>query len=123
MKDGGGVSSAMDNGRLTTLADLSRYPLARRSQYQRERGNGGTSDVVAFPKSSKAEKEGVMTDYSTLVVVFLMLPVLVQIFLPLLLLVGHGLIRMIKVVFWGPGEVDRTTILEEVSGDIHPSRT
>lgn len=64
-----------------------------------------------------------MTDYSTLVVVFLMLPVLMQIFLPLLMLVGHGLTHMIKVVIWRQAAVDGATDLEKVAGQVHPGRT
>lgn len=64
-----------------------------------------------------------MTDYSTLVVVFLMLPVLTQIILPLLMLVGHGLTWVIKVVIWRPSAVDGATDLEKEPGEIHLSRT
>ena len=43
--------------------------------------------------------EGVMTDYSELVILFLMLPAATQIILPLLTLIGFGLIRVVKTVF------------------------
>lgn len=63
-----------------------------------------------------------MTDYSTLVVVFLMLPVLTQIILPLLMLVGHGLVWLIKVVIWRLPAVDGATDLVKEPGEIHLSR-
>lgn len=63
-----------------------------------------------------------MTDNSTLVVVFLMLPVLTQIILPLLMLVGHGLVWVIKVVICRPPAVDGATDLVKEPGEIHLSR-
>lgn len=42
-----------------------------------------------------------MTDYSVLVVLFLMIPVAIQIVLPLLMLIGFGLIRAVRIMFGG----------------------
>ena len=43
-----------------------------------------------------------MTDYSELVIVFLVLPVLIQIILPLLMLIGFALVRAVSITFgWG----------------------
>lgn len=42
--------------------------------------------------------EGVMTDFSEIMVIFLMLPVLIQIIIPLLMLVGFGIIRAVGSV-------------------------
>jgi hypothetical protein len=42
--------------------------------------------------------EGVMTDFSELMATFLMLPVLIQIIIPLLMLVVFGLIRAVGSV-------------------------
>lgn len=42
--------------------------------------------------------EGDMTDYSGLMVLFLLLPVVVQIIIPLLMLVGFGLIYLLRTV-------------------------
>ena len=43
--------------------------------------------------------EGDMTDYYGLMVLFLLLPVVVQIIIPLLMLVGFGLIYLLRTVF------------------------
>lgn len=40
-----------------------------------------------------------MTNYSELVIFFLMLPVAIQIILPLLMLIGFGLLRVLRVMF------------------------
>jgi hypothetical protein len=111
----------MDNGRLATLTNMSNY-FGRRGTRKREKeAMGGQAASLLFPKSSKSEKEGAMTDYTTLVVVFLMLPVLMQIFLPLLMLAGYGLIQMIKMVIWRPPAVDGAADLEKVAGEaIYP---
>ena len=53
------------------------------------------------PTITNLELEDVIVEYSEILVVFLMLPVLVQILLPLLLLVGFGLIFMARSVFVG----------------------
>lgn len=42
--------------------------------------------------------EDVMTDYSEIVIVFLVLPVLMQIVLPLLMLMGFSLARAVSMV-------------------------
>ena len=49
----------------------------------------------------KQEMEDVMTDYSELVIVFLVLPVLMQIILPLLMLTGYCLTRAVSMVLGG----------------------
>ncbi len=50
--------------------------------------------------------EDVMTDYSEFVIVFLVLPVLVQIILPILMLIGFGLVRAVSITFgWGEAGV------------------
>ena len=59
-----------------------------------------------------------MTNYSEYMVFFLLLPVLTQIIVPLLMLVGFGLLRMVNLVFGAPevaeGRKDRTKIEEEL---------
>lgn len=59
-----------------------------------------------------------MTNYSEFMVFFLLLPVLTQIIVPLLMLVGFGLLRMVNLVFGAPevaeGRKDRTKIEEEL---------
>lgn len=46
----------------------------------------------------KQEMEDVMTDYSDFIIVFLLLPVLMQIILPLLMLMGFSLTHVVSVV-------------------------
>jgi len=46
-----------------------------------------------------------------------------QIVLPLVVLVGYGLIRLVRVVTWRTAAVDGATDLEKVAGEIYPSRT
>jgi hypothetical protein len=84
---------------------------------------GGQAAALLFPKVASPKKEVAMTDYSPLVVVFWMLPVLMQIVLPLVVLVGYGLIRLVRVVTWRTAAVDGATDLEKVAGEIYPSRT
>jgi len=43
--------------------------------------------------------EDVMTDYSEFIVFFLMVPVVIQIIIPLLILLGSGLIWGVRIVF------------------------
>lgn len=45
--------------------------------------------------------EGAMTDYSELVIYFFMIPVAIQIIIPLLMLIGFGLMRAVRTVFGG----------------------
>ena len=47
-----------------------------------------------------------MTYYSTLIVFSLLLPVVVQIVVPLLMLIGFGIFRVMRVVFWRRKAVD-----------------
>lgn len=42
-----------------------------------------------------------MTDFSEFVIFFLMLPLVIQILIPLLMLVGFGLLCAVKMIFGG----------------------
>lgn len=53
------------------------------------------------PKVTNLNMGDVMTDYSELVIFFLMIPVAIQIILPLLMLIGFGLIRVMKTILGG----------------------
>lgn len=57
----------------------------------------GASKIIACLKNDKG-MEGVMTDFSELMVIFLMLPVFIQIIIPFLMLVGFGVIRAVGSV-------------------------
>jgi hypothetical protein len=67
--------------------------------------------------------EGVMTDYSELVIFFLMIPVAIQIILPLLMLIGFGMMRAMKTVFGGRKTVRDAKVDEGISGDLQLSRS
>jgi uncharacterized membrane protein len=59
-----------------------------------------------------------MTNYSEVMAFFLLLPVLTQIIIPLLMLVGFGVLRVVRLVFGAPemveGRKNRTAIEEEL---------
>jgi hypothetical protein len=63
-----------------------------------------------------------MTDYSALVALFLMLPVLMQIVLPLVMLAVFGLMQMMKVVFWRRKAVVGSKDVEKGAEEMQPSR-
>jgi hypothetical protein len=58
--------------------------------------------IVLVAQTTNLELEGVMADYSVFFVFLLMLPVVMQIILPLLLLAGYGLLCAVKAVFSRP---------------------
>lgn len=63
-----------------------------------------------------------MTDFSELMATFLMLPVLIQLILPLLMLVGFGIIRAVRSV---AGRQDLTQVVpdkEKITEDLQLDR-
>jgi hypothetical protein len=64
--------------------------------------------------------EGVMADYSILVLFFLLLPILVQIIFPLLMLIIYGFVRVLKMMFF-PQEI--INIHEKVGQELQLSRS
>jgi hypothetical protein len=74
------------------------------------------------PKVTNLKMEGVMTDYSELVVFILMIPVAIQIILPLLMLIGFGLIKAVKAVFGGEKVVSGVNDDRGIPGDMQLSR-
>jgi len=64
-----------------------------------------------------------MTDYSEIVIFFLMLPVAIQIILPLLMLIGFGLIKAVRIIFGGKKIVSNVKKNVEISEDLQLSRS
>ena len=64
-----------------------------------------------------------MTDYSGLVAFFLMIPVAIQIIIPLLLLIGFGLIRAVRAMFGGEKVVDDLKGDDKILEDLQLSRS
>ncbi len=64
-----------------------------------------------------------MTDYSELVIFFLMLPVAIQIILPLLMLIGFGLIKAVRIIFGGKEILSNVKKNVEISEDLQLSRS
>jgi hypothetical protein len=67
------------------------------------------TDADFFYKTTNFDMEGVMTNYSELIVFFLFLPVLTQIIIPLLMLVGFGVVRAMRTVFGSQGVAESRT--------------
>jgi hypothetical protein len=67
--------------------------------------------------------EGVMTDYSELVIFILMIPVAIQIIIPLLMLIGYGMMRMVGTTFGGQKAVRDAKVDKGISGDLQLSRS
>ena len=61
-----------------------------------------------------------MTDYSILVLFFLLLPILVQIIFPLLMLIVYGFVQVVKMMFF-PQEI--INIHEKVGQELQLSRS
>ncbi|NTW88138.1 MAG: hypothetical protein HGB26_03235 [Desulfobulbaceae bacterium] len=55
----------------------------------------GQVKLLLVQKMTNQDMEGVMTISSELMVIFLMLPVFIQIIIPLLMLIGFGIIRAV----------------------------
>lgn len=66
--------------------------------------------------------EGVMTDFSELMATFLMLPVLIQIIIPLIMLVGFGLIRIVGSVVGRKESAQVVADKEKVAEDLQLGR-
>lgn len=64
-----------------------------------------------------------MTDYSQLVIFFLMIPVTIQIILPLLMLIGFGLIRAMRTMFGGKKVAGVVKKSFSISEDLQLSRS
>ena len=75
------------------------------------------------PKVTNLKKESVMTDYSELVIFFLMIPVAIQIILPLLMLIGFGMIRVVRTMFGGKKVVRGVKKGFDISEDLQLSRS
>lgn len=78
---------------------------------------------LLVPKVTNLNMEGVMTDYSELVIFFLMIPVAIQIILPLLMLIGFGLIRVVRIMLGGEKGLRVEKVDIGVSGDLQLSRS
>lgn len=52
-------------------------------------------------KPTNVDMEGGLTDSSGLMVLFLLLPVVMQKIAPLLMLIGYGLVSVVRIVFGG----------------------
>jgi len=74
-------------------------------------------------KVTNLKMEGVMINYSELVVFILMIPVAIQIILPLLMLIGFGLIRAVRTMFGGEKSVCDGKENFGVPGDLQLSRS
>lgn len=64
-----------------------------------------------------------MTDYSNLVLFFLLLPVLVQIIFPLLMLIIYGFVRAVKTLFCHQEVVGVINSHEKAGQDLQLSRS
>lgn len=74
-------------------------------------------------KVTNLKMEGVMTNYSELVVFILMIPVAIQIILPLLMLIGFGLIRVVRTMFGGEKVVSGVKVDVGSQEDLQLSRS
>jgi hypothetical protein len=78
---------------------------------------------LLVPKVTNLKMEGVMTDYSELVIFFLMIPVAIQIIIPLLMLIGYGMMRAVRIMFGVQKTVRDSKVDESISGDLQLSRS
>lgn len=64
-----------------------------------------------------------MTNYSELFVVFLMIPVFMQIFIPLLMLIAFGVIRGLSLIFGRQRVVNDIQHVEKIEDELQLSRS
>ena len=64
-----------------------------------------------------------MTKYSEIMVIFWLIPVVLQIVLPLIMLVFYGTVKVMRVVFFREGGVQGTVDDEDVNPKLQPGIT
>ena len=82
----------------------------------------GQVRFLLVQKITNSDMEGVMTDFSELMVLFLMLPVFIQIIIPLLMLVGFGLIRTVGSIIGRQESAQGAPNREKVTEDFQLNR-